>query len=285
MSRLILILVGIGVLIGLLLIAMRTFGLDRYLRLMMTDITRLDQQISAPNSTPIFISLTTTPKRIPKIFETLKSLLDQSVKVDKIYVCIPYTFKRTGEPYQVPELLLNLKSVEIVRCEDFGPGTKLLPILNIVSPDDKIIYLDDDNIYPYTLVETLVKKSDQYPNSALCVAGLKVNFDTFETFKTVSKKDDFVDIVQGYGGVLVKPRFFSEKVYELNLAPKEARLSDDFWFSCNLDVCGVKRIKLGFDVKTLPFGTLNFFVGGLSRVPGGSDNDRKVLEYFYGERD
>ena len=75
----------------------------------------------------IYVSISTIPQRLKNINESIESLLKQTKKPDKIFVDIPFKYKRfseTIEESQIPNFHNNC--VEVTRCEDFGPGTKLL---------------------------------------------------------------------------------------------------------------------------------------------------------------
>ena len=75
----------------------------------------------------IYISISTIPPRLKYLNESVNSLLKQTKKPDKIFVNIPYTYKRFKETVtdnQIPKFDSSI--VEVTRCEDCGPGTKLL---------------------------------------------------------------------------------------------------------------------------------------------------------------
>ena len=79
----------------------------------------------------IYVSITTIPQRIKNLNKSVKSLLNQTRKPDKIFINIPFKYRRfseTIENKQIPKFDNNF--VEITRCEDYGPGTKLLGSLN-----------------------------------------------------------------------------------------------------------------------------------------------------------
>lgn len=105
----------------------------------------------------IVISLTTIPDRIKLLKPIIKSLLDQSVKVDQIVLNLPKMCKE--QPYDVPNDLKNM--CNIFTCgRDYGPGTKFIPtILREQEADTIIIMLDDDYIYGYNFIKTLL---DEY---------------------------------------------------------------------------------------------------------------------------
>jgi hypothetical protein len=113
----------------------------------------------------IVISLTTVPERIKLLKPVIKSLLDQSVKVDQIVLNIPKMCKE--KPYDVPEELNNMCNV--FTCgRDYGPGTKFFPtILREQETNTIIIMLDDDYIYGYDFIETLLNEYEKEPDSAI----------------------------------------------------------------------------------------------------------------------
>ena len=102
----------------------------------------------------IYVSLSAIPHRIKYLNKTIDSLLKQSKKPDKIFINIPYKYRRFSEIIeddQVPKF--NNSMIEITRCDDYGPGTKLLGSLNKLKKDSLIILVDDDNIYEDYMIE------------------------------------------------------------------------------------------------------------------------------------
>ena len=102
----------------------------------------------------IYVSLSTIPSRIKNINKSIESLLNQSKKPDKIFINIPNKYKRFTEVISEKEIpKFNSNIVEITRCDDFGPGTKLLGSLNKLRKNSLIILADDDNIYENYMIE------------------------------------------------------------------------------------------------------------------------------------
>lgn len=258
-------------LLSLLIISPPNLHLFRYYRIANSSPHQLrssDQlygkrpRVSTPHR--VIISMTTTPFRIQHLHYSLLSLLDQSRRVDQINLCIPYHMKRSGLPYNIPEHLESLENIKIIRCQDSGPITKLLPSLSAEhnNPDTKIIYLDDDRIYGYTTVEDLVAASEKYPNFAICNWGWKIpsdrNFVTHDRFPHIAFEylfdSGFVDIIEGCEGCLVKPKFFNQSLYESHKAPPEVFFVDDIWISGNLALNLIPRyrIPLKLSARGLP---------------------------------
>ena len=102
----------------------------------------------------IYVSITTIPQRIENLNESVKSLLNQTKKPDKIFINIPFKYERftdTVKDDQIPKFDNNL--IEITRCEDCGPATKLLGSLNKLEKNSLIILVDDDHIYENYMIE------------------------------------------------------------------------------------------------------------------------------------
>ena len=94
------------------------------------------------------VSLTTIPSRFKTIKKTIDSINKQTKKPNKIFLNIPHNYKRyPKKDYDITDLGNIFDNLQIVRCEDYGPGTKLLGSLNKIVKYDTAIVIDDDSIY------------------------------------------------------------------------------------------------------------------------------------------
>ena len=102
----------------------------------------------------IYISISTIPQRVKYLNKSVDSFLNQTRKPDKIFINIPYKYKRFKEiieDNQIPKFDSDI--VEVTRCEDCGPGTKLLGSLNKFEKNSLVILADDDHIYEDYMIE------------------------------------------------------------------------------------------------------------------------------------
>ncbi|MEY3907191.1 MAG: Megavirus chiliensis, partial [Pseudomonadota bacterium] len=78
--------------------------------------------------TSFCLSLSCIPARFESLYLTINSLQEQTLKPDKIFLSIPHRFKRFPDiDVNINKLKdLNLDNLEIIRCNDFGPGTSLI---------------------------------------------------------------------------------------------------------------------------------------------------------------
>jgi hypothetical protein len=188
--------------------------------------------------------LTTIPSRLDDIHLTLDSLSNQTVPFDKVYLCIPYVSKRFNIPYEIPESLLQRTDIVILRCSDHGPATKVLGLLEANLPEigktTRIFYCDDDRVYPSVIRDVYYKTSVEFPDRVICLATTSYwkfyvndiirDYNSDKQFPAARYRvrDGFTDIAEGFGGVMVQPRFFTKDVYQI---PPECRVVDDIWLS------------------------------------------------------
>lgn len=123
-----------------------------------------------PRRPRIVVSLTTIPSRIGNLDKVLDSLIDgQTVKPDVVYLNVPHVFGRTSEAYDLSKMTYSHPKLKILRCDDYGPVTKLLPALEAehANKGTVIIYADDDNIAPYDFIQQYVRQGQQRPGHVM----------------------------------------------------------------------------------------------------------------------
>ena len=115
----------------------------------------------------IYISLSTIPQRLKNLNESIKSLLKQTRKPDKIFINIPLKYKRFSETIEADQIpKFDSSVVEITRCEDCGPGTKLLGSLDKLEKNSLLILVDDDHTYKDYMIEKFFYFYSKAPNNA-----------------------------------------------------------------------------------------------------------------------
>ena len=115
----------------------------------------------------IYVSLSAIPQRLKNLSKSVDSLLNQTKKPDKIFINIPFKYKRFNETVdinQIPKFDNNI--VEIIRCDDCGPGTKLLGSVDKLKKNSLVILADDDHIYEDYMIEKFFYFHSIAPNNA-----------------------------------------------------------------------------------------------------------------------
>ena len=93
--------------------------------------------------------MSTIPSRVKNINDILENINNQTLKPNKIFLNIPLQYNRfKNEIISEKDLdYINKENVEIIRCNDYGPGTKIMGSIDKVKNYDCVILLDDDHIY------------------------------------------------------------------------------------------------------------------------------------------
>lgn len=192
----------------------------------------------------VVVSLTTTPNRLDKVMDSVRSLAKQSLVPDQIYVNIPDgPMKRhPGRSYdeaEIPEELLALSPlVRVNRCVDDGPATKLLGALRLEDdPSTLIVTVDDDFEYPARLVEALAWEAVAKPDDVLGVCGWgmlplyhKVGVVPAYVPYFMRPRGRYVDILQACCGNAYRRGFFSDVELFADI-PKVCVTVDDVWIA------------------------------------------------------
>jgi hypothetical protein len=209
----------------------------------------------------LVMSLTTIPPRFPYLIESLECLLNQTAPIESINLYIPRRYRRfTYSPNDIPALP-NGVTLHIVD-EDLGPATKVLPACKQYKGQDiMILFGDDDRIYDKDWAQRFLDAAQQRPGHVICEEGgplyMPYYAGTNDSWISVKqprtnhiKKDNYyrlarigtlglwkpsttissgyVDILEGWGGVLVKPDYFDEEDFEI---PDILWTVDDAWLS------------------------------------------------------
>ena len=186
------------------------------------------------------VSLSSIPSRFGSVKEVIKSLNKQSIRPNKIFLNIPYNYKRFPE---IKEMDLNIfkdikdDNFEISRCEDCGPGTKLLGSINLLKNFDFVILVDDDHYYHPSMCEIFNKYFNLNKEQAY-------SFFTIKIFDLIMGQgaDGFLINTNHLDGIL---GFYNKHVRDY----KYSFLNDDFWISMYLNKFKKKPVISLEDIK------------------------------------
>jgi len=190
-----------------IVIIIQYFDLFRYYKLRREEISRYIEKYSDvkpyKSKKSIIVSLNTTPDRIGKIKPVLNSLLDQSIRVNKIIVNV---YSKSSEPCELPE---NYKKVGIFNNikKDYQEKPNLSILNNEGESETKIIFLSDKTVYGEDFIETLVDESDNNPDSIIH-----------------TKANPEID-------VLIKPKFFTVENLEKEEFPNVKKIKISYMFN------------------------------------------------------
>jgi hypothetical protein len=187
------------------------------------------------------ISLSSIPSRFGSVKEVIKSLNKQSIRPNKIFLNIPYNYKRFPEIKDINlDIFKDIKddNFEISRCEDYGPGTKLLGSINLLKNFDFVILVDDDHYYHQRMSEIFNKYFNLNKEQAY-------SFFTLKIYDLIMGQgaDGFLINTNHLNGIL---DFYNKYVRDY----KYCFLNDDFWISMYLNKFKKKSVISLEDIKT-----------------------------------
>lgn len=184
----------------------------------------------------IILSLTTYNKRYEFICLTLKSLLLQTKKPDKIIVWLDADIPEN----EITEEMRAFKKYGIeYRHTNFNlkPHTKYYYAMQ-EFPNDIIITVDDDIIYPPNMIDELMSAYKKYPNT---ICARRVHLMTFDASGNLKNYNDwnyeyrhlktpsYLLCATGVGGVLYPPHILPKEAFNINNIKKYCLTADDIW--------------------------------------------------------
>ena len=190
----------------------------------------------------LIVSLTSFPQRIKEIKYTLYSLLNQTLKPDKIILWLADS-QFPNKEKDLPKEILNFKNngLSIEWCDDLKSYKKLIPAL-LKYPQAVIITADDDVYYRENWLELLYNSYLKNPNMVHCHRAHQVAIEKQGTeniintnYKKWKKKikiaePSLLNFITGVGGVLYPPHSLYKDVSNIDLFKKLSPYADDIWF-------------------------------------------------------
>ena len=237
----------------------------------------------------IIVSLTSYGKRIHEVALTIESIMQQSMKANKVILWLDESYK--GK--MLPQSLVNQqkRGLEIAFCKDIGPYTKLVPALSRF-PNDAIITIDDDAIYDYDLLERLIIPYLEDPSYIYCHRCHKMKFAEDGTLLQYvnwekycqDKTPSHLNFATGVGGVLYPPHSLDEEVKNEKVFLDICRYADDVWYKAMAIKHGTKVKKVFTRKERCEEYVLNENVQDIGllniNTKGEMLNDRQIRDVF-----
>ncbi|MBU4530974.1 MAG: glycosyltransferase family 2 protein [Hoeflea sp.] len=255
--------------------------LARWLRLHLPLPIRTRQRAARPER--VVISLTTIPARARSLAPVLRSLLDQDMPADRIILWLPSRSLRQDRDYPDAGDVHIPEGVEVMRCEDLGPATKLLHSLRL-EKDALVIAVDDDVVYPENLVSTLLSAHRKEPQTAFGLRGVMLEpgtrfVDLWHILSSGIDRAEPADILFGTWGYMVPAWLCDEAMHDFSGYPASVRWVDDVWISGHLARLGIARKVTPSD--RFPLETLaslrHALTDGMNR---SGENDEIAIKAF-----
>ena len=237
----------------------------------------------------IIVSLTTYSKRIYDVHLTIESIMEQTMKANRIILWLDYSFENQALPKALQ--LLQKRGLEIEYCKDIRSYTKLVPALR-KYPNDAIITIDDDLLYDIDLLEKLIMAYQEDPSYIYCnryhlmLPNGKGKLLPYMQWKwTYTNQDASIwNFPTGVGGVLYPPHSLDEEVFNEETFLDICKYADDVWFKA----MAMKKGTLSKKVYTHNLKGEEYFLNeevqdiGLSLIntQGAMLNDKQIEAVF-----
>jgi len=197
----------------------------------------------------IVVSLTTYGRRLYEVYLAIESIMQQSMKPNRIVLWLGNELKNTP----VPITLKNQQNrgLDIRYYEDILSYKKLIPALK-AFPSDTIITVDDDLLYCFDFIENLVTAYLNNPKIISCIRMHRMKLHGKNKLEKYSKwifnYENFdispLNFPTGVGGVLYPPHCFNDEVFNENVFMDICKYADDVWFKAMALLNGVMAQKI-----------------------------------------
>ncbi|MDR2835486.1 MAG: hypothetical protein LBV69_04715 [Bacteroidales bacterium] len=185
----------------------------------------------------VIISLTSYGIRCYDVYMAIESLLEQTIKPNKI---ILWLAEDEFSLDTIPQTLKNLlkRGLTIDFCKDIKQYKKLIPSL-IKYPNDIIITTDDDILQSNDFLENLMNSYKKKSKNIHFCRGHKMKFkenrelDNYMNWNFCIKNliPDRLNFFTGVGGVLYPPNSLYKDVVNEDFFMQLAPNADDVWFN------------------------------------------------------
>ncbi|AEG49669.1 glycosyltransferase [Sphingobium chlorophenolicum L-1] len=239
---------------------------------------------------PLIVTLTSYPARFPTLALTLRSLLDQTVQVDKTLLWIAH-----ADMSLLPEDVIKLQEygLEIRECADIRSYKKLIPSLKMFS-NAYLITADDDVYYDKDWLKSFVDCVNTEKRNVISFRSHMAFLDAdgffmpyeqwhYETAATADEGPRAVIFPTGVGGILYPPNSFGDEVFDEESFMSICPHGDDIWFFWMAKRHGKTHSNIGLKFEQIPWPrTQDTALWNENMLNGRNDAQIKGMEARYG---
>lgn len=271
----------------------------------------------------LIVNLTTTSSRVFLCKVTIYSLLNQKKRPDIIRLWISHDAYLSDEGFNdIPDFVHELNNliniIEVIFVPNTGPYRKILPALRRSTPDDVLVYADDDVIYGEYWLSELYEKFMFYDAEYIVASRVRIKkknilgrYKSYISYK-IELSDRLIThdyIITGMGGAILMKKHVGEDLLQLDSFSSVAPRTDDLWLSYIFQLSGAtvatsvnafKQVsEISHDINSLTSVNnprINYGVGGVflkrccRKVKSylgliDSNNDKSmmsIVDYFIG---
>ena len=252
-----------------------TYKINKLIAVLLVPIINsLNKKSGTDNEGKIIVSLTTFPERINIVWVTISTLMNQTIKPKRIILWLSKTQFPLGEA-KLPKKLIKLKKrgLEIRFCDDLAPHKKYFYSMK-EYPNDIIVTVDDDMLYPENHLEQLWEGYKKNSDCIICQYAHKITYDKngninpyslWESCYGESTEPNLQIMAVGCGGVLYPPHLLDDRLLNkidiINLCPK----MDDLWLK-SMEVLKGTKVSICNTGSLIYFDVIGTRKSGLQHV-------------------
>lgn len=196
----------------------------------------------------IIVSLTTYGKRLYDVAVTIESIMQGSMKPNKIILWLEEDMQDEILPITLQNQMK--RGLEVMYCKDIRSYKKLIPTLQKYS-ESIVITIDDDLLYHYDLVEKLVNTHKKFPKYIIANRIHRIVLDNtgrptgYMKWKWCDNPTDNspLNFFTSGGGTLFPPNAFPPEVMDEDVFLDICKYADDVWWNAMALKAGTRVIK------------------------------------------
>lgn len=268
-----------------------------------SSLMNLSEKENVSHNNEVIVSLTTLPKRLHLVHFAIESIISQTIKPKNIILWIT---KNIDLNLNITSELINLKNrgLEIFQVDDLGPHTKLLYALK-KYPNNPIVTIDDDIVYPINMIEKLLDNFEKNNNSIICNWAREIAFDSkgivrgvrkgilltppllekvIEQAESYNPEPNPLAFPYGTSGVLYPPNSLDKRVFDEKLFQKLCPKEDDIWFKAMSLLKGTDVVVTNLGINPSHYcisGSQSYALRHNNHGKGENEEQmKKVFNYF-----
>lgn len=184
----------------------------------------------------IIVSLTTYSRRLNWVAYTIESIMQQTIKANRIVLWIAPKDLNFGLPSSLR--LQQKRGLEIYETPDIRSYKKIIPSIK-KYPDSVIITIDDDVMYDYDLLGAMFGSYMKSPNHIHACRCHSIDYYANGKMKPYNKwkwdtfdfQNNYNNFFTGVGGVLYPPGCLDSEVLNETVFMDICKTADDVWLN------------------------------------------------------
>ena len=200
----------------------------------------------------IVVSLTSYPARMGSVHKAIESIYNQTMPPDEVVLWLSrQQFPECKVPCSLDYCIAKGLKIRWVD-DDIKPHKKYLFAMQ-EYPDDIVVTIDDDAIYPSTRIEELYRSHLRCPNAVVAARVHRMTFSADGAILPYAQWEKnsirFINrpmyslCAVGVGGVLYPPRCLPSGAYNVEAIKSVCLCADDIWLKFMEVVAGVPVVR------------------------------------------